>query len=202
MLTNVLTKPGINGPDHGVDIKNAKSNGESKEQGKALDYSSTSQQQSSNKPKHPRSVRRVAMDCLARREHSFFELKQKLQLKLPEISPEEIQGELERLREQNLQSDKRFVESYVRYRKSKSFGYLHIREDLRRRFVAEALINQTLFEDDQDWLSMILELVAKRFPHNRVVEFGSKDHLRVERFLRARGFQSNLVRKVLDNLIS
>lgn len=160
-----------------------------------------SKEKSRNKSKGPRSVRRVAMDCLARREHSFFELKQKLQTKLSNIDPTEIQRELEKLKEQNLQSDKRFAESFVRHRKSKGFGYLHIREDLRRRFVSETLINQTLLDDDQDWLEMMLVIIAKRFPHCQTLKYGSKDHQKMERFFRTRGFQSTLTREVFAKLI-
>ena len=153
------------------------------------------------KPKSPRSVRRVAMDCLARREHPFFELKQKLQIKLPDKNNAEILSELEKLREQNLQSDKRFAESFVRYRKSRGFGYLHIREDLRRRFVSEDLIGQILIDDDQDWMVMIHDIVIKRLSQTKPVRFGSLEHQKIERFLRSRGFQHFLSRKVLAKFV-
>lgn len=145
----------------------------------------------------PRSIRRVAMDCLARREHSFFELKQKLQIKLPQEDPQAIQLELECLREQNLQSDCRFAEAFVRYRKNKGFGYLHIRDTLRARFVSEDLINQYLRNDDEEWLDVIHSLVQKRLTHMQSSHFGSKDHLKIARFLHSRGFQDHLARQVL-----
>ncbi|MBL4819783.1 MAG: regulatory protein RecX [Gammaproteobacteria bacterium] len=154
------------------------------------------------KPKSPRSVRRVAMDCLARREHSFFELKTKLQQKLPFVDPEEIQQELEKLRQQNLQNDKRFVESFIRYRKSRGFGYLHIRQDLRNRFVSESLISQHLFDDDEDWLSLVNKLISKRLPDRQTLEYGSKAHRKIVRFLNSRGFQLALTQAVLAKHIS
>jgi len=147
--------------------------------------------------KSPRSLRRVAMDCLARREHSFFELKQKLQKKLPDKDPADIQRELERLRDENLQSDKRFVESFVRYRKSRGFGYLAIRESLRSKFVSEALIEQFLIVDDDEWMNILLSTVSRRMAGQRLLQFGSKEHLRLVRFLQGRGFSQSQIKNSL-----
>lgn len=150
-----------------------------------------------SRAKSPRSLRRAAMDCLARREHSFFELKQKLQSKFPERGPDEIRHELERLREENLQSDKRFVESFVRSRKSRGYGYQVIREELRRRFVAEALIDDSLHADDDDWSSILNRLIERRLDQSEGVEFGSRDHLRLVRFLQRRGFAPYVIQAAL-----
>lgn len=140
------------------------------------------------------------MDCLARREHSFFELKQKLQARLPDRNADEIQSELERLREENLQSDKRFVESFVRYRKSRGFGYLHIRNDLRHRFVADGLIDEVLFEDDTDWQLMAEALIQQRMTGDQLTR-DSREHRRLARFLQARGFSPELVLRVLQSYL-
>ena len=64
-------------------------------------------------------LRRAAMDYLARREHSIYELKQKLFIKYPDSTLEDLENALDELRSENLQSDHRFAECYVRYRKSK-----------------------------------------------------------------------------------
>jgi regulatory protein len=152
--------------------------------------------------KSPRSFRRVAMDCLARREHSFFELKQKLQTKFPHKDPLEIQRELERLREENLQSDKRFVESFVRHRKSRGFGMLSIRESLRSKFVAESLIEQHLFADDDDWKRILDSLIERRLNGHSVLAFGGKQHLRMVRFLLARGFSQLEIRHALNPFLT
>ncbi|MBT8145945.1 MAG: recombination regulator RecX [Gammaproteobacteria bacterium] len=151
--------------------------------------------------KSPRSVRRVAMDCLARREHSLFELKRKLQSKFPDKEPAEIQRELERLRDENLQSDKRFVECFVRYRKSRGFGFLAIRESLRSKFVSEGVIEQYLSADDDEWTAILRSIIQRRLPGNRL-KFGSKDHLRLVRFLQGRGFSQTQIQQSLSPYIS
>ena len=67
-------------------------------------------------------LRRAAMDFLARREHSVYELKQKLFIKYPDSTLGDLENTLDELRQENLQSDHRFDESYVRYRKTKGFA--------------------------------------------------------------------------------
>ena len=143
-------------------------------------------------------LRRSAMDSLARREHSYVELQRKLRLKYPDAPHNEIDFQLGRLRDQGLQSDARFVESYVRYRKSRGFAYLHIRSDLLGRGVSESLIESNLFEDDDDWLPMAEALVQKRLLGQSGLSFGSKPHLRLLRFLESRGFPPLVTRRALD----
>ena len=152
--------------------------------------------------KSPRSLRRAAMDCLARREHSFFELKQKLQNKFPDKHPADVQQELERLRDENLQSDKRFVESYVRYRKSRGFGYLAIRESLRRKFVSDALIEQYLFVDDEEWMIILSAIVERKLSGRNQLQIGCKEHLRMVRFLQGRGFLQSQIQHSLRGYLS
>ncbi|MCH8264842.1 MAG: hypothetical protein IIC10_05535, partial [Proteobacteria bacterium] len=50
-------------------------------------------------------LRRAAMDYLARREHSAFELRRKLSRKYPEADPQEMDAVLEKLRADKLQSE-------------------------------------------------------------------------------------------------
>ena len=61
-------------------------------------------------------LRVAAMNALGRREHSSHELKQKLQQRFKEASLDEIDQVLGRLQSQNLQSDERFTEMFVRSR--------------------------------------------------------------------------------------
>ncbi len=141
------------------------------------------------------------MDFLARREHSLFELQQKLARKFPDAEPEMLSAVLNTLREENLQSDERFVESYVRYRKSRGFGMLHIQSDLQSRLVSDALIAQYLFPDDEDWLAIAEELTVRKLGDSPV-QFGSKEHQRHMRFLQSRGFATQEIRMVLDKRIT
>lgn len=137
------------------------------------------------------------MDFLARREHSFYELIQKLTKKFPETDSGLLKEVIETLRAENLQSDDRFAESYVRYRKSKGFGYRHIRADLSSRKVSGSIIHLYLLEDD-DWGSMVGELIEKKLAGKRKIEYGGKDHRRLMTFLSGRGFTGEQIRKGLE----
>jgi regulatory protein len=135
-------------------------------------------------------LRRAAMDFLARREHSFFELAEKLSMRFPDEELMRIESVLEDLAAENLQSDARFVEAWSRYRKSRGFGYHHIRQDLLQRRVSGELIDQHLFTDDECWQQMASMLVRRRTLNSSKFEFGSAQHRRLVRFLESRGFGS------------
>ena len=142
-------------------------------------------------------LRRAAMDYLARREHSAFELRQKLSCKYPEADPQEMDTVLERLREGKLQSDTRFTTAFIRYRKSRGFGYLHLKADLGSRGIAASLIDEYLWGDDDNWLAIAEALVGKKLGDNEKIGFGSKQHKKILRFLESRGFSAMETRQVL-----
>ncbi|MGI9250268.1 MAG: regulatory protein RecX [Pseudohongiellaceae bacterium] len=138
------------------------------------------------------------MNSLARREHSAFELKQKLYTRLPDIPVEVIDEVVATLGKENLQSDARFVESYVRYRKEQGFAYRHIHAELCKRQVSTELIQQHLLADDPDWPGLLDSLIARRLGAGAVVEFGSKAHRRLIRFLEGRGFATKDIMSALS----
>lgn len=142
-------------------------------------------------------LRRAAMDFLARREHSFFELQQKLRRRFPDCEPDLLDQVISGLRNEGLQSDARFAESWIRYRRSKGFGYLHIRQDLESRAIASDVIEEYLCPDD-DWAGIAAELVVRKLGDGNL-EFGGKQHRRILRYLQSRGFNQREIRKVLDH---
>jgi len=144
------------------------------------------------------ALRRATMDYLARREHSFFELMQKLSKKFPDANGELLLEVLEALKSENLQSDERFTEAYVRYRKSRGFAYSHIKGDLSSRRVSDILIAKHLRVDDEDWQQTAEQLVVKKLRHQEPPSYGSKIHRKVTRFLESRGFASTEIRKALE----
>ncbi|MFT4861642.1 MAG: regulatory protein [Pseudohongiellaceae bacterium] len=136
------------------------------------------------------------MDFLARREHSFYELQQKLLRKFPDVEHGRVDSVIARLRDESLQSDERFVEAYVRYRRNRGFGNLHIKSDLASRRVDESLIDSYLIEDDS-WDEMVQLLIAKKLAGVQTLEYGSKPHRKLVNFLHSRGFTHDQVRKGL-----
>lgn len=133
-------------------------------------------------------IRRAAMDLLARREHGFQELCDKLARRFgsgPSLGPL-IRGEVERLREDGLQNDARFAEAYLHSRAQRLYGPMRIRLELRERRIAEEIIEHALTQAEVDWSKLVHELVWRKFGHKppeTIVERAKR-----QRFVAYRGF--------------
>ena len=132
------------------------------------------------------ALRRRAMDYLARREHSRYELQCKLREKFEIPDDAMISAVLDKLETDNLLSDTRFAESYVRSRISRGYGPLYIRHQLRQRHVDTALIDQVAEFDEQEWADVLVDALARKVP--AVPERGSKQWFKLQRFSQSRGF--------------
>jgi regulatory protein len=142
------------------------------------------------------TVRRAAMNLLARREHSYAELVHKLTQKFPELDTDSIiQPALERLREQNLQSDARFLESYVRYRSSRGFGPLKITMELQQKGISQRESESEVYSQDYVWTALCREAMDKKFDPETELTRAEKD--KCYRFLAQRGFESEQIRTVM-----
>ncbi|MDH3859297.1 MAG: recombination regulator RecX, partial [Gammaproteobacteria bacterium] len=87
--------------------------------------------------KNHTSIRKTAMDLLARREHSEHELRQKLKARGHDADA--IDEVLQGLKQDHLLSDARFTEAYVSHRFNAGVGPLKIRYELRQKGIADAL---------------------------------------------------------------
>lgn len=141
------------------------------------------------------AVRRAAMDYLARREHSFKELSQKLSSRFEEA---DIQPALERLRDENLQSDQRYLEAYIRFRRNKGFGPLKIEAELYPKGLSSEQVRACLYNEENDWAELCRQALEKRFP--AFDKLNLKERAKCERFLIQRGFVSEIIRAVISGL--
>ncbi len=142
------------------------------------------------------TLRRAAMNYLARREHSFHELIQKLSAKYPQFDKDElISPAVQRLAEENLQSDQRYLESYIRFRRLKGFGPLKIDAELFHKGVDAELIKAELYSEENDWQAMCQNALEKKFS----VRDSSTvpEQQRYQRFLVQRGFTVEQIRETL-----
>ncbi len=133
------------------------------------------------------------MRLLTRREHSRTELARKL------APHAESAGQLEALLDElvaaRLLSNERFAESLV-HRRSSRYGTASIRHELRKHGLEEGVVR-----------SHVAELERTEFDRARAVwlrRFGTPpeslaDRARQTRFLLARGFSAETVRRVLDS---
>jgi regulatory protein len=141
----------------------------------------------------PARIRAVALDFLARREHSAGEITAKLVTH--GYDRDAVAAVVAALAAGNLLSDARFVEEFVASRLRRGSGPLKIREELRGRGVDEALVEDTLAEHVGAWLEQAAEARRKRFGAALPRDYAER--ARQARFLQQRGFTAEQVRRVL-----
>lgn len=142
---------------------------------------------------NPVAVRRVAMDLLARREHGRVELVRKLRQR---GAPQElIDSALDRLTEEGLLSEARYLESFVASRGRAGYGPLRIREELAQRGLPRPDIEQALSETGVDWGEQLRELWQRKFAGQVPVDMREK--AKQARFLAYRGFSQEQIGRLL-----
>lgn len=141
---------------------------------------------SENKEIRGNDIRVSAMNMLARREHCRSELFDKLLRRFPDS--QKIEEELDRLHTDGLQSDQRFVQSFIAGRISRYQGPLKIRQELKRFQLEEALVSQAFEAADIDWQQLAFEAAQRKFSNKDLSAFKEKD--RARQFLYRRGFDS------------
>jgi regulatory protein len=139
-------------------------------------------------------ARKKAMDLLARREHARTELERKLAA--AGFDADVTADALHQLSQEGLQSDRRFVESYVQSRINQGKGPLRIHADLAQRGIAAGLVDEVLAEIHHDWHAAARDARAKKFGQAQPADF--KDKARQMRFLQYRGFEPDQVRAAVS----
>lgn len=139
------------------------------------------------------SLRTRALGYLARREHSRLELERKL---APHAqTPEELSSVLDALEQRGFLSAMRMVEHVVNMRKGR-FGSLRIANELRVKGIEQNLIAAVLPNIKETEQESAREVWRKKFG---VMPANAKDFGRQMRFLMARGFAPEVIRRVLDD---
>jgi regulatory protein len=106
------------------------------------------------------TMRAFAYRLLGRREYSVFELGQRLHRKWPEAP--DIDVLLDALVAENLLSDERYAESFVRFRLQRFQGPLKIQAALRFKGVSDALVDQELGARSQEWTDIARQWVERQ----------------------------------------
>jgi len=141
-----------------------------------------------------KEVEKVALNLLARREHSQAELKSKLRLR--KFDETTIESVLAHLIKNDFQSDNRFTEIYVRMRSRLGYGPSRIAQELQQRGASNELINQYL-TGDLDWVKMAAHVRQKRF--GRLIPTGFKEQAKQKHFLHYRGFTTDQIKAVFND---
>jgi len=138
------------------------------------------------------SVRKKAMDLLARREHSEQELRQKL--KSREYAYDAIEEAVQSLLRDGLLSDERFTESYVNHRYNAGMGPVKIRYELRQKGVSDALAEEYIEAFAERWDTLMRQLRRRKFGPTIPVDYAER--MKQSRFLQNRGFSPESVMRL------
>ena len=109
-------------------------------------------------------------------------------------SEEKLFEELTKLKEENLQSDERFAESYTRSRSVKGFGPEKISHELKSRGISENLISKIVYSDEINWMEIIKKEFRKKFIVDN--DFAEEDISRAKKFLLQRGFEFDQINQL------
>lgn len=142
---------------------------------------------------NPTAVRRAAMDLLARREHGRVELSRKLRLRGAPV--ELIEPALDRLTEDGLLSEARYLESYIRMRANAGYGPLRIREELIQRGLPSGDIEQALRDSGFDWKQQLRDVWQRKFADTLPSE--PRERAKQGRFLAYRGYPLDMIGRLL-----
>jgi len=142
-------------------------------------------------PSSQTQARHCAMNYLAIREHSSLELRNKLLRK--EFDLAVIEKVIIQLQLDNLQSDERFAESYIRMRTGKGFGPFKIQHELQQRGIVRKL------SGDSAWISKACHAREKRFGQN--LPENKRELAKQFRFLESRGFSHSQIKVALSGKI-
>ncbi len=136
---------------------------------------------------NPVDIRFSAMNLLARREHTQKELIQKLRRRFPDTVL--LEAEIQRLNDENLQSDERFAENYVRYRSELGFGLMRVRQDMRQRGLSDTEISLALETVAVNWAVLAEQVFRKKYGEQASRDI--KEKAKRMRFMQYRGFSGD-----------
>ena len=134
-----------------------------------------------------------ALDLVSRREHSCFELIQKLNKRFPETMPI-IEDVAQKLVTNNILNDERFAEMYLNSRARKGFGPKKIEMELNFKKVDSSFIAIAIAEYES-WTENAQNELLKKFKGIKPTDYNSK--MKQKQFLFNRGFSSQIIERIL-----
>ncbi len=143
---------------------------------------------------NPAEIREAAIRLLARREHSRFELARKLTRR--GWSGPAVEQVIDELADENLQSDERYAESYVRQRVAKAYGPVRIRAELSERGIDRHQAARALEAESPDWFAIAANWYERRYGPEPPVDL--KEKSRRQQALARRGFAHEHIRELFE----
>ncbi|MGB5600688.1 MAG: regulatory protein RecX [Thiothrix litoralis] len=138
-----------------------------------------------------RGCEAVAVRLLAQREHSRYELAQKVRQRC-ECDQASLDQVLDKLQDMGYLDDARYAAAFIRSSISRGRGAQRISYELREHGVDNAIASQALAEADVDWHVLASEQREKKF--GREIPADYKERARQSRFLAGRGFYTDAIK--------
>lgn len=140
------------------------------------------------------TLKNRALAILARREHSRFELKKKLNTYSKE--EEKIEALLDELEKNNYLDDRRFTEHYIQIGAHRGKGPQYIEAILREKGILPVNIEAALASSEEDWVALARRVRAKKF--KQPISKNRLEQAKQKRFLYYRGFSQDQIKAVFD----
>lgn len=140
-----------------------------------------------------RVLLRNAVALLARREFGRTELARRLLRQAGEDQARAVERVLDLVQSKGLLSEERFISEFLRARAAR-FGSVRLRHELLRRGVDEQRIDAALRACASDEFERAQAIWRRRFD---AVARSERERARQSRFLAARGFTHDVIRRVL-----
>ena len=140
------------------------------------------------------SAKSVAVRLLSRREHSAFEIRDKLQKR--DFDEAEIGQAIIELQQGGWLSDERFAEAYIRMRQLKGFGPARIGIELNERGVDEGIVDAYMQSGSDSWQQTLERQYLKKYKNRPVEDYNDK--AKRIRFLQYRGFSLDKIYKIVS----
>lgn len=130
---------------------------------------------------------------LSRREHSAFEIRDKLSQR--EFEDSEIEQAINELQQGGWLSDERYAEAYIRMRQQKGFGPVRIAMELSERGVNDSIIDTYLNAQGNSWQQTLQQQYRKKYKNKAIQDYNDK--AKRIRFLQYRGFTLDAICRVV-----
>lgn len=142
----------------------------------------------------PKQIRLAALEMLAGREFLRTELAKKLAKKFDNSAL--INQVIDQLITDNLQSDERYIQAFLRSRISRGQGEARIRMELRQRGANQHLAEQAITNFEVDWYELARTVALSKYGSQQPIEHNEK--AKRIRFLQYRGFNYDQINYALS----
>ena len=145
---------------------------------------------SANAEEINKDLHQIALNYLARREHTRFTLREKLMQK--GFLHQSVDAVLDILIQQGFLNEDRFCEAFIQKRIRQGYGPIRIAAECKQYGINNDIIVSQLPQEEEFWLAIIQKISQKKFQSNPL----PKEQMRQRRYLQYRGFKLEQIKKV------